>query len=77
MRKHNEIVRLQPSNILYIRGEDNYSHVHTTDGNKYTTAQTLKAIERSLCSQELQAAQGRFVRAHKMTNPRKKKTQLI
>lgn len=65
VRKHNEIVRLQPASILYIRGEDNYSHVHTTDGNRYTTAQTLKAIERSLCHQDLPQQQGRFVRAHK------------
>ena len=65
VRKHNEIVRLNPANVIYIKGEDNYSHVHTSDGKRYTTAQTLKAIERSLGGSEVAAKQGRFVRVHK------------
>ncbi|MCG8573881.1 MAG: LytTR family transcriptional regulator DNA-binding domain-containing protein [Flavobacteriales bacterium] len=45
VRKNGEMVRLNIDDVLWIKGEDNYSDIYMTNGEKYTISQTLKSME--------------------------------
>jgi DNA-binding LytR/AlgR family response regulator len=48
IKKDGEAFRIDSSEILYLKGEDNYSVLHMTDGSKHMTSTTLKKMNEKL-----------------------------
>jgi len=58
VRERSEVVRIAPSAIAYVRGEDNYSRLVYENGERTLTSATLKKMEEKLIPYG-------FVRVHK------------
>jgi two-component system LytT family response regulator len=55
---HDGIEFISPIEVIYIKGDGNYSIIHFKDGKKMTVSKTLKNIEEKLTDQA-------FIRIHK------------
>jgi len=42
------IIYVEASEVLYLNADSNYTHIHLSNGKKYTVAKTLKDMEESL-----------------------------
>jgi len=58
IRVNGDLVKINPADILYLQGDDNYTHLFLKTGQKLTCASTLKTL-----SEKLHAFD--FVRIHK------------
>ena len=60
IRKEGDVVRLNPDEIIYLKGEDNYTSIFLKNNERIMTSTTLKKMEEKL------TAFG-FIRIHKPT----------
>ncbi|HRY33805.1 MAG TPA: LytTR family DNA-binding domain-containing protein [Bacteroidales bacterium] len=72
----NGILFLHPSEILYLTADNNYTHIHTTDGGTEITAQNLGKVHKALPQQHFirinrsTVVNGRYLKRY--DKPRKK-----
>lgn len=45
IKKGGEMIKVEPSSILYLKGEDNYTEIYFADGSKHMVSSTLKLMQ--------------------------------
>lgn len=54
----NSFANLQPADVLYLQGDENYTFLHLANGQKIHSARTLKVFEKHFADQP-------FIRIHR------------